>query len=137
VEAWHDILEIRAVLDRYAAGVDRRDWELVAKCFTDDVHADYGRSGTFTSRAPFVECLDEMHRPMGTTLHRITNHDIAVDGDTGSATSYFDAVLHIEHKGFQLLHVIGVYRDELRRDPNGWRISARSIETVMFRREHD
>jgi ketosteroid isomerase-like protein len=135
--SWHDILEIRAVLDRYAAGIDRRDWDLFASCFTEDVHVDYGRNGVYSSRDPFVEAFEAMHRPpVGATLHRITNHDITVDGDIAHAISYFDAVLKVEHKGFQLLHAIGTYTDDLRRTPNGWRISRRVTESVMHRREH-
>jgi ketosteroid isomerase-like protein len=138
VESWHDILEIRAVLDRYAAGIDRRDWELFATCFTEDVHVDYGRNGVYSSRDPFVEAFDAMHRPpVGATLHRITNHDVTVDGDVAQAISYFDAVLKVEYKGFQLLHAIGTYTDELRRMPDGWRISERKTESVMRRREHE
>lgn len=136
MESSHDMLEIRSVIDRYAAGIDRRDWQRFASCFTEDVDADYGRSGRYTSRDEFVAAFDEMHRPMGPTLHRITNHDITVDGDTATAVSYFDAVLHVEHKGFQLLHVIGTYTDGLRRTEDGWRIHRRRAESIVFRREH-
>ena len=136
MESWHDVLEIRGVLDQYAVAIDRRDWERFASCFTDDVHADYGRSGIYTSRDAFVAAFDEMHRPVGPTLHRVTNHDIVVDGDTATATSYFDAVLRVEHQGFSLLHAIGTYTDELRRTDDGWRICRRRVETVVHRREH-
>jgi ketosteroid isomerase-like protein len=136
-QSWHDVLAIRTVLDRYAAGIDRKDWDLFAGCFTEDVQADYGRNGRYTSREPFVQAFDEMHRaPVGATLHRITNHDITVDGDTAHAVSYFDAVLQVEHKGFQVLHVIGTYTDDLRRGEDGWRISNRVAESIVYRREH-
>ncbi|MFN8028048.1 MAG: nuclear transport factor 2 family protein [Acidimicrobiia bacterium] len=136
--SWHDVLAIRAVLDRYASGIDRRDWDLFASCFTEDVVADYGRNGRYDNRNSFVLAFDEMHRPpVGRTLHRITNHDITVTGDTAHAVSYFDAMLEAEHKGFQFLHAIGTYTDELRRGDDGWRISRRVTETVMFRRERD
>lgn len=133
----HDALAIRAVLDRYAAGIDRKDWDLFASCFTDDVTADYGKNGQYAGRDGFVDAFDHMHRdPVGATLHRITNHDITVDGDTAHAISYFDAVLRVEHKGFQLLHVIGTYTDDLRRGDDGWRISNRVAESIVYRREH-
>ncbi len=138
MESWYDTLEIRAVLDRYAAGIDRRDWDRFASCFTEDCHVDYGPNGVYTSRDPFVEAFDLMHRPpVGATLHRVTNHDIVVDGDSATAISYFDAVLKVEHKGFQLLHVIGTYTDELRHTSDGWRISRRTADSVMRRREHE
>lgn len=135
--SWHDHLEIRSLLDRYAWGIDRKDWALFAGCFTDDVVADYGRNGRYSGRDEFVRAIDEMHRPpVGATLHRITNHDITVDGDTAHAVTAFDAVLQVEHKGFQLLHVIGTYTDDLRRTGDGWRISRRVAESLMYRREH-
>jgi hypothetical protein len=49
-----DVLAIRDVLDRYASGIDRRDFELVRSCFAAGVHADYGRGGSWTEREPFA-----------------------------------------------------------------------------------
>ena len=136
MESWHDILGIRAVIDRYAAGVDQRDWELVRQCFTEDCRADYGQAGAWTSREPFVAWLDEIHRDVGPTMHRMSNHDVRVDGDSATATSYLDALLHVEHRGFDLLHVVAVYRDGLTRTDDGWRIEARTSENFVWRREH-
>jgi len=136
VEVWHDVLEIRAVIDRYATAVDRRDWELARTCFTEDCTADYGRSGSWAGREVLVTALDDMHRDLGPTMHRITNHDVQVDGDTATATSYLDAMLQVEHRGFDLLHVLGRYSDLLVRTEDGWRISVRRVDTYLFRREH-
>jgi ketosteroid isomerase-like protein len=130
-----DVLEIRDVLDRYAAGIDRRDFELVRSCFAPEVRADYGRGGSWTEREPFVTWLDEIHRDVGPTMHRITNHQVHVDGDTASTTSYFDALLQVEHQGHDLLHVVGTYTDELRRDGGGWRITSRRTTNFLWRRE--
>lgn len=135
MEVWHDVLEIRAVIDRYAAAVDRRDWDRARDCFTNDVRADYGRAGSWVGRDALVEALDVMHRDIGPTMHRITNHDVRVTGDSAIATSYLDALLKVEHRGFDLLHVAASYADELVRESNRWRISARRVETYLFRRE--
>jgi SnoaL-like domain len=135
VEVWHDVAEIRAVLDAYATGIDRRDFEMVRRCFTEDCDADYGRAGSWTAREPFVTWLDEIHRDVGPTMHRITNHDVQVDATTASATCYFDALLRVEHRGFDLLHVVGSYRDDLVRG-DGWRIRSRRTENYLWRREH-
>jgi hypothetical protein len=76
-----------------------------------------------------------MHRDIGPTMHRITNHDVHVDGDISTATSYLDAMLQVEHRGFDLLHVVGSYSDHLVRTADGWRITTRRVETFLFRRE--
>jgi hypothetical protein len=131
-----DALEIRDVLDRDAAGIDRRDFELVRSCFAPGVHADYGRGGSWTAREPFVAWLDEIHRDVGPTMHRITNHRVHVDGDTADATSYFDALLQVEHRGHDLLHVVGTYTDELVRAGGEWRITSRRVTNFLWRREN-
>jgi hypothetical protein len=43
--------------------------------------------------------LEQIHRQMGPTMHRITNYSVPVDGSSASATSYFDALLKVEHAG--------------------------------------
>ena len=83
---WQDVLAIRDVVDRYCVGIDRRDWDLVRSCFTPDCNADYGRSGRWQEREPFVAWLDEIHRDVGPTMHRLTNHQVHVDGDVATAT---------------------------------------------------
>lgn len=126
---------IRDVIDRYAIGLDRRDWELVRTCFTEDCVADYGRTGSWTNREALIDALDEIHREIGPSLHRLSNHYFEVEDDRARATTYLDAVLKVEQHGFDLVHVIGTYHDELRRTGDEWRISARRVETFMFRRE--
>ena len=37
---------IEAVLIRYATAIDRRDWDLFATCFVDDVEANYADFGS-------------------------------------------------------------------------------------------
>jgi hypothetical protein len=38
-----DRVEISEQVIRYAMGVDRRDWQMFADCFTDPIYADYAR----------------------------------------------------------------------------------------------
>src|SRR5437763_11132612 len=128
---WHDVLDVRDVIDRYGAGIDRRDWELVRSCFTPDCHADYGRAGSWRTRDALVEGLTDMHRDVGATLHRLTNHRVEVDGDVARASSYLDALLQVEHRDHDLLHVAATYADELMRTDEGWKIATRRTETFM------
>jgi ketosteroid isomerase-like protein len=134
-EHWQDALAIRTVIDRYGMGIDRRDWELVRSCFTPDCTADYGQSGRWTAREPLVAWLDEIHRDVGPTLHRLTNHQIDVDGDVAAATSYLDALLKVEHRCHDLLHVVATFTDDFVRTGDGWKIAARRVDNFLWRRE--
>jgi ketosteroid isomerase-like protein len=136
MDSYQDVADIREVIDRYATGVDRRDWEMVSRCFTADCSADYGKAGQWIGRDALVTWLDELHRDVGPTMHRMTNHFISVDGERATATSYLDALLKVEHKGFDLLHVLTIYTDSLRRDDGEWRISSRHADNYMWRREN-
>jgi hypothetical protein len=135
MQQWHDVVAIRDVIDRYAAGVDSRDWDLVTTCFTAHCQADYGRSGQWTSRGPLIQWLAEIHRDVGPTMHRITNHQVMVDGDTATATSYLDALLQVEHGEHDLLHVVASYHDRLVRNADGWQITDRRLQDFLWRRE--
>ncbi len=59
--------------DRYATGIDRRDWDLFRTCFTDDCEADYGEIGLWHGVDEITEWMRVVHDACGHTLHRITN----------------------------------------------------------------
>ena len=63
----HADAAIRDVIDRYAIGLDRRDWELVRTCFAADCLADYGRTGRWTDRETLIDALDEPPGPPPTS----------------------------------------------------------------------
>ena len=134
-ERWPDVLAIREVLERYASGVDRRDWRSVGTCFAADCFADYGRSDQWQGREAIVDALDVMHREIGPTMHRLSNHTIDVSGDRATGVTYLDAYLKVEHRGFDLCHVLATYHDEFGRTGDGWEISSRRLEVFMRRWE--
>lgn len=124
--AQHDIAE---VLIRYASGIDRRDWDLFATCFTPDVAADYGEIGVWRGVDAITGFMVEAHEAMGHTLHRISNIAIDVDGDAATARSYVDVVL-MSAGGDTGMNALGYYDDRLIRTPDGWRIAERRFTTV-------
>lgn len=134
-EQWTDVLAVREVLERYASGVDRRDWAAVATCFAADCFADYGRSDQWQGREAIAGALDVMHREIGPTMHRLSNHTIEVTGDVATAVTYLDAYLKVEHRGFDLCHVLATYHDEFGRTDAGWEITSRRLEVYMRRWE--
>jgi hypothetical protein len=122
-----DIADITDVLVRYATGIDSRDWTLFRTCFTDDARFDYGGIGTWDTPDALTDYMRRSHS--GPSLHRLSNFAIDVHDDLATSRTYVDAVV-MGPKGFGVVNTFGWYDDELRRTPDGWRISVRG--TTLF-----
>jgi hypothetical protein len=127
-----DEREIIAVLTRYAAGIDRRDWALFESCFTEDACADYGAFGRWSSAAQITVFMEQAHTSVGPTLHRLSNFEVSINARGASARSYVDALL-MPGPGEGTVHRgIGFYDDELVRTTQGWRIRSRRFTAVQI-----
>ncbi len=119
------------MLVRYATGIDRRDWELLASCFTEDVEANYGAIGVWHSAQEIVDWMRETHEPLGHTLHRITNVVVEPAGDRARARSYVEALVMLAGNKSGT-RAAGFYDDELVATEAGWRIAERTFTTVAL-----
>ena len=126
-----DDQQITALLMSYATGIDRRDWQLFQACFTDDVRADYGTFGQWSSSAEITAFMRQAHAGMGQTLHRLSNFVISVQGTSATARSYVDALL-MPGAGGEVHRGVGFYDDQLVRGPHGWRIKFRRFTPVQI-----
>lgn len=125
---------IERVLLNYALGIDRRDWELLASCFTADVVVNYGNSlGFRQGRDALMERMRSVHIPLGPTLHRITNIVISADREGARSDSYVDAVLMEKSGNTPALQAIGRYEDRLVQVEGNWRIRRRIFIPVWVR----
>jgi ketosteroid isomerase-like protein len=126
--------ELRRLLDRqaiedvlveYARAVDARDWPALAGCFTDDCVVDYAISGHADGPDQVVaRCRSAVER-LDATQHYVTNVSVIVDGDAAASVCSL-AAQHL--LGDRTFLFGGVYTDEWRRTPGGWRIGRRSLE---------
>ena len=125
-----DQLAIETLLIRYATAADTRDIIMLASCFTEDVHADYGASiGKFDNRASLIGQLQTMLGGCGPTLHFISNVVAAQDGETSKVRCYTHAIVHVP--GLEApIRTAGIYDDRLRRTAAGWQIAARVYTTI-------
>jgi 3-phenylpropionate/cinnamic acid dioxygenase small subunit len=131
----HDL--ITDVLVRYATGIDTRDWALFRRCFTDDVHADYGEGvGTWTDVDGITEYMTVMHQDMLDTKHMLSNFVIEIDGDTAAASTYVHAILVVTDDPMTWFEPVGRYEDRLVRTPDGWRISHRVFYPTRMLSSH-
>ena len=122
-----DRARVHDVLMRYAAAVDRRDWDLLDGCFSADVRSvGWGPEG-LKGRDDLTGFIRGVaHFDM--TMHMMSNELVDVDGDRAGLDSY---AMLTHHKvrpdgGTSELNRSGArYRERLERGADGWRIVER------------
>jgi ketosteroid isomerase-like protein len=125
-----DELEIRNLIHRLAQLADDGQLEEYIQLFTEDAvwegagyparrgHADI-LTGARERRASGIA------GPGTHTRHVVANSVIQLQGDAARATSVFHFYGNTD--ATPELRILGVYNDELRRTPKGWKLARRSI----------
>jgi SnoaL-like domain len=120
--------EIRQVKYRYLRCVDLKLWDEMADVFTQDASADYGTHAvgkplSLRGRDEIVTYLRDNLGPNVITVHRCGQPEIAVDGDSATATwSFEDTVIAMDFR--VIIKGAAFYEDTYDRGEDGkWRIS--------------
>lgn len=134
-----DELEIRNVLARLAQLADDGDLNEYVSLFTEDASWQSppgpgpGGANYAKARRGHADILAGAKERRGTgiqgpgtnTHHVITNIAIWLNGDTARAKSFYLYYVNTHQK--PVLDRMGVYTDELRRTPAGWKMAKRVI----------
>ncbi|MDG2303509.1 MAG: nuclear transport factor 2 family protein [Candidatus Binatia bacterium] len=130
-ENLRDRLAIQDLLVRYGTSLDAKNWERLATCFLPDAVADYGTLGDHKGYDKIEKICRNALEPLDGSQHFISNFEITVDGDVAKSCCYLMAQ-HIRKSAPGGPHFIlaGVYRDDLVRTSDGWRISRRELATT-------
>jgi len=122
--------EILDLINRYATGIDTRDWDLFQSTFADDAQVDFGFA-QWSGAEAFTIFMRDTHDPAGRTLHRMTN-TIITSIEPLAARTYGDAVV------LQADNVTGTianawYDDVLTRTGHGLQIQRRTVRMISMR----
>ena len=126
-------LDRQAVVDltiAYTWALDRHEFELLRDVFLPDATARLG--GTeHDGIESIIGRISGALGPLDDSQHIISNHQVAIDGDTATSRCY----LHAQHvraaaDGSPNFIVAGRYEDDLVRTPAGWRIKRRVLTTM-------
>lgn len=129
----------RAVVDvshRYAAGIDRRDWNLYRECFTDPCEFDFssfsGRPSTQMPRDTWVDNVRRTNGSFDATQHQMTNQMVTFMSDDRAtcitelrAQHWFapETMVRLGHpNAVNFCELGGHYTNEIVRSDNVWRI---------------
>jgi hypothetical protein len=89
-----DRAAITDVVNRYATGLDRRDWQLLRSIFADEIDMEYTSVGIKAGRYSadrWVRSSEVLFAGFGPTQHTLTNHAIELHGDTAHCVVYMRA----------------------------------------------
>ena len=119
-------LVVRTVLERYFNAIDRRDYTLLATCFTEDVEFEFNLDTKIavSGRDALIARMSAIGRPAASS-HALSNTGVTIDGDEAEAVTF--AVVHVVMgvEGGKVL-VRGIrYDDRLVRRDGVWRIASR------------
>jgi ketosteroid isomerase-like protein len=123
-----DELEIRAVIARYARGIDRFDMELVRSCYhpdATDAHGEYngGVDGFIAYALSWQDRLEGM-------THHFNQTMVELDGDSAWVESYCLCLMRLKAKqGEKRMDLVGNIRyvDIFERRHGAWRIARRKV----------
>ena len=131
MELRDDRVDIAEVAYRYAYAVDRRDWDAVAACFTEDASADYNApEGLLVGRDAIVASIER--RVGGDDTHHFTGMPVIdVQGDYATARFSVIASHRRTEEGRTMTSLAGAsYQDELVRVADGWVFSKRNVRRL-------
>jgi hypothetical protein len=120
-----DRWEIADVQAAYCLALDQQDWDALRHIFTADARCDYGSSGSPRGVDAIVDLLRRSLTRFAVTQHVIGTQTVEV-GDQGVAASAYLVATHV--LGEEKFTIAGTYRDTFVRTPQGWRISARTLD---------
>jgi hypothetical protein len=121
--------EISDVVNRYATGIDRRDWGLYRSIFADEVDLDFttwsGGEPRRMAADAWVAGVRDGLSGFDATQHQSSNHVHTIEGDAATCVSYMIARHYLIVDGDRRMQSLGgYYTNRLRRGPEGWTIHA-------------
>jgi ketosteroid isomerase-like protein len=137
LQAIQDRLDIADVLYRYASTIDRFDHEGLRATFDEDIVAQYGNADPLAGADAVAAWIAEMIAPVVWQHHFLSVYHVDVDGDRARALVYHTSHQVFEDAPDKAKLLVGRYHNELRREPDGWRISRLELEILWGEEKED
>jgi SnoaL-like domain len=137
VRVLQDRMDVTDVLYRYASTIDRFDHAGLRRVLADDLWAQYGNAEPISGGDAVAAWIGEAIANVVWQHHLLSVYHVEVDGDHASALVY-----HTSHQVFEdapdtAKLLVGRYHNELRREPEGWRISRLVLEILWGEEKTD
>src|SRR5918999_271848 len=130
VRALQDRMDIADALYRYASTIDRFDRDGLRSVLADDLWAQYGNAEPISGGDAVAAWIGEATANVVWQHHLLSVYHVDVDGDRASALVYHTSHQVFEDEPDTAKLLVGRYHNELRREPDGWKISRLVLEIL-------
>src|SRR5438105_1671992 len=128
--AIQDRIDITDVLYRYASTIDSFDLEGLRATLHDDIEAVYGNAASASGGEAVSAWIAEAIKPVIWQHHLLSVYHVDIDGDEAKALVYHTSHQLFEDDPDSAKVLVGRYNNELRREPDGWKISKLVLELL-------
>ena|SRR5947207_9800777 len=128
LRALQDRIDITDVLYRYSSCIDSFDNDGVRSVLADDVWAQYGNLDPVSGGDALAEWITGATASIIWQHHLLSVYQVDVDGDSAKALSYLTSYQVFKDDPKVAKTLVARYHDELRRTPEGWKLSKRVAE---------
>lgn len=132
-----DRLEITDVIYRYAASIDRFDFDRVRSTVADDIVAQFGNEEVMHGGDTFVAWIEESTKDCIWQHHLLSVYSVDIDGDHAKALVYHTSYQMFGERPDVVGMLVARYHDELVRTDQGWRISKIVFELLWGEQRSD
>jgi len=128
VTALADRIAITDTIYRYASCIDVKDLDGIRAVLADDLWAQYGNAEPVLGGDAVAAWIAEMTAPVIWQHHLLSVYHVDLDGDEAKALVYHTSHQIFEDDPDSAKLLVGRYHNELRREPDGWKISRLVLE---------
>jgi ketosteroid isomerase-like protein len=130
LRALQDRTDVADVLYRYSSAVDSFDTAGVRSALADDIWAQYGNADPVEGGDKLAAWIAEATATVIWQHHLLNVYHITLDGDHAKTLSYLTSYQVFKENPDAAVILVARYHDELRRTPDGWKISKRVMELL-------
>lgn len=128
-----DRLDVQDALTTYAAAIDVKDFAALRTVLSDDVRARYGRDEVWIDGADAVMAFIEHGvRDLDWQHHMLSVYGVDIVGDEATALVYLLSHQTVLGAPGTTRMMTSRYRNRLRREPGGWRISVLDLDVGWY-----
>ncbi|AMN46897.1 hypothetical protein ACG33_07260 [Steroidobacter denitrificans] len=133
-----DRADLTDLINKYATGIDTRDWALYRSIFADEVDIDFssydGQPAARMRGDDWVAAVQMLLPGFDVTQHLLANMVFDIRGDTATVTVYMQAEHFLTNGLGDSSHTLGgYYTHRIRLGMDGWKIHGVTLNVTWNR----